>query len=214
MNDLNNPELIDPVEDPNGPFDALEPKVIYPDGVKGTLADSIQHYVQPEVTESVVERIQSELPKPTGEVFDPSGDNLTLTEAHSDRKISRMERWLGPENFRIMKGLSKTWASRIGFALIVLFALIAIFAPLIAPPVGSDPYMMPRDGFAVSLKVREVHGPKMSLKFHSGIKPSQETISGCTCLGQPKANTTSSMVSSGALARLSGLVLLLKWLPY
>jgi len=148
MNDLNNPELIDPVEDPNGPFDALEPKVINPDGVKGTLADSIQHYVQPEVTESVVERIQSELPKPTGEVFDPSGDNLTLTEAHSDRKISRMERWLGPENFRIMKGLSKTWASRIGFALIVLFALIAIFAPLIAPPVGSDPYMMPRDGFA------------------------------------------------------------------
>jgi peptide/nickel transport system permease protein len=148
MNDLNNPELIDPIEGPNEPFDALEPKVINPDGVKGTLADPIQHYVQPEVTESVVERIQSGLPKPTDEVFDPSGDNLTLTEAHSDRKISRLERWLGPENYRIMKGLSKTWASRIGFALIVLFALIAIFAPLIAPPVGSDPYMMPRDGFA------------------------------------------------------------------
>ncbi len=148
MNDLNNAEIINPLEDPNMPDQEFRPGAEVPAETKETLAGSIEHYVQPGDTESVVDRIQSELPKPKGEGGGPSGDNLTLAEAHSDRKITRLERWLGPENYRIVKGLSKTWASRIGFFLIVLFALIAIFAPLIAPPVGSDPYMMPRDGFA------------------------------------------------------------------
>lgn len=147
MNDFDNIDPFNPLEDPNAPTDDLESKEPRAEGVKGRLAESIEHYVQPEVTESVVERIQSELPKPSGEEIEPSGDNLILAEAHSDRKISRMERWMGPENYRIMKGLSKTWASRVGFFLILFFALVAIFAPLIAPPVGSDPYMMPRDGF-------------------------------------------------------------------
>ncbi len=35
-----------------------------------------------------------------------------------------------------------------GFILIGLFILIAIFAPVIAPPVGNDPYKIPRDGFS------------------------------------------------------------------
>ncbi len=148
MNDLNNAEIINPLEDPNMPDQEFKPGAEVPAETKETLAGSIEHYVQPGDTESVVDRIQSELPKPKDEGRSPSGDNLTLAEAHSDRKITRMERWLGPENYRIVKGLSKTWASRIGFFLIVLFALIAIFAPLIAPPVGNDPYMMPRDGFA------------------------------------------------------------------
>ena len=78
----------------------------------------------------------------------PSGDNSLLKEVKSDRKISRLERFLGPENYRIIKGLMKTPASIIGFALIGLFILIAIFAPVIAPPVGKDPYKIPRDGFS------------------------------------------------------------------
>jgi len=78
----------------------------------------------------------------------PSGDNTLLKEAYSERKIGRLERFLGPENYRILTGLLRTPASIMGFALIGFFILIAIFAPVIAPPVGSDSYKMPRDGFS------------------------------------------------------------------
>jgi len=78
----------------------------------------------------------------------PSGDNFMLEEAHSDRKITRLERWLGPENYRILRGLVKTPASIIGFILVFIFLMVAIFAPVIIPPVGRDPYKMPRDGFS------------------------------------------------------------------
>lgn len=77
----------------------------------------------------------------------PSADNSLLKEVLPDRKISRVERFLGPENYRIVKGLLKTPASILGFILIGIFVLIAIFAPVIAPTVGHDPYKIPRDGF-------------------------------------------------------------------
>ena len=82
----------------------------------------------------------------------PTGDNTLLTETLPERKIGWFERFLGPENFRIVKGLVKTPASILGFSLIFLFVLIAIFAPVIAPPVGSDPFKIPRDGFSAEPK--------------------------------------------------------------
>ena len=78
----------------------------------------------------------------------PSGDNTLLKEVLSDRKISWLERTLGPENYRILRGLLKTPASIIGFILIGLFILVAIFAPVIAPPVNNDRFKIPRDGFS------------------------------------------------------------------
>lgn len=78
----------------------------------------------------------------------PSGDNTLLREVIPERKIGRVERFLGPENYRILKGLLRTPASIIGFTLIGFFVLIAIFAPVIVPPVTSNPYAMPRDGFS------------------------------------------------------------------
>ncbi len=78
----------------------------------------------------------------------PSGDNQLLEETKSDRKITWLERVLGPDNYRIITGLFKTPASVIGFVLIFIFILIAIFAPVIAPPVGNDPMKIPRDGFS------------------------------------------------------------------
>ncbi len=78
----------------------------------------------------------------------PSGDNQLLEETKSDRKITWLERVLGPDNYRIVTGLFKTPASVIGFVLIFIFILIAIFAPVIAPPVGNDPMKIPRDGFS------------------------------------------------------------------
>jgi peptide/nickel transport system permease protein len=82
----------------------------------------------------------------------PTGDNTLLREVLSDRKISRLERFLGPENYRILKGLLRTPASIMGFTLIGLFVLVAVFAPVIIPQVGSDPYKIPRDGFSAQPK--------------------------------------------------------------
>lgn len=82
----------------------------------------------------------------------PTGDNTLLNETLPERKIGWLERFLGPENFRIVKGLVKTPASIMGFTLIFIFILIAVFAPVIAPPVGKDPYKIPRDGFTAEPK--------------------------------------------------------------
>jgi len=79
----------------------------------------------------------------------PSGENSLLRETIAVRKIGWLERFLGPENYRILTGLLKTPASILGFVLIGLFILIAIFAPVIIPPVTpNDPYKIPRDGFS------------------------------------------------------------------
>jgi peptide/nickel transport system permease protein len=75
------------------------------------------------------------------------GEILSSRKDASAGKIGRLESWLGPENYRILKGLFKTPASILGFALIGLFIFIALAAPAIAPPVGSDPYRIPRDGY-------------------------------------------------------------------
>ncbi len=78
----------------------------------------------------------------------PSGNNELLEAAISMRKIGRLERFLGPENYRIVQGLFKTPTSIAGFILISFFVLIAIAAPVLAPPVTpNDPYKIPRDGF-------------------------------------------------------------------
>jgi len=78
----------------------------------------------------------------------PSGDNTLLRETVAVREIGRVERFLGPENYRIVMGLLKTPASIMGFILITFFILVAIFAPLIIPPVNpNDPYKIPRDGY-------------------------------------------------------------------
>jgi len=79
----------------------------------------------------------------------PSGDNSLLRDTVAERKISWLERFLGPDNYRILVGLLKTPASILGLSLIVIFILIGVFAPLIIPAVTpNNPYMMPRDGFA------------------------------------------------------------------
>jgi peptide/nickel transport system permease protein len=81
-------------------------------------------------------------------VVNPTGDNELLGQAVAMRKISRLERLLGPDNYRILQGLLKTPASIVGSVLILLFVLIAIGAPVLAPPLNpNDPYTIPRDGF-------------------------------------------------------------------
>jgi peptide/nickel transport system permease protein len=73
-----------------------------------------------------------------------------LPEEVSLRPIGRLERFLGQENYRIVKGLLTTPASVIGLVLLLFFIIIALAAPLLAPPIpGQDPYSIPRDGFGM-----------------------------------------------------------------
>ncbi|HEU4743882.1 MAG TPA: ABC transporter permease [Anaerolineales bacterium] len=81
-------------------------------------------------------------------VVTPTGDNELLGQAVAMRKISRLERLLGPDNYRVLQGLLKTPASIVGSLLIILFVLVALGAPILAPPLNpNDPYTIPRDGF-------------------------------------------------------------------
>ena len=81
-------------------------------------------------------------------VVTPTGDNELLGQSVAMRKISRLERLLGPDNYRVLQGLLKTPASIIGSLLILLFVFVALAAPILAPPLNpNDPYTIPRDGF-------------------------------------------------------------------
>jgi peptide/nickel transport system permease protein len=86
-----------------------------------------------------------------------SGTKTLQQEAAPMRKIGSLERFLGPENYRILRGLLKTPASILGFILIGFFTLLALAAPVIAPPVSKDPYKIPRDGY--SAKPRPMMSP-------------------------------------------------------
>jgi peptide/nickel transport system permease protein len=67
-----------------------------------------------------------------------------LPESLKVKKIGRLEHFLGPENYRIVRGLFTNTASITG-----IFVLVAVFAPVIAPPLpNKDPYKIPRDGFS------------------------------------------------------------------
>lgn len=86
-------------------------------------------------------------------VVNPTGDNTLLGGAVAMRKISRLEKVLGPENYRVVQGLFKTPAAVMGTILIAFFILIAAFAPFLAPPADvDDPYKIPRDGFKAEPK--------------------------------------------------------------
>jgi peptide/nickel transport system permease protein len=83
----------------------------------------------------------------------PTGDNELLGTAVATRKIGRLERFLGPDNYRVMQGLLKTPASIAGSVLILFFIIIALAAPVLAPPLNpNDPYKIPRDGFKAQPK--------------------------------------------------------------
>ena len=65
-----------------------------------------------------------------------------------ERKINWLERMLGPENYRILKGVLSNPLSVIGITLIAFFFIVAFTAPLIAPQSNKrEPFMTPRDGF-------------------------------------------------------------------
>lgn len=67
------------------------------------------------------------------------------------RKLGRLERILGPEFYRIFRGVITNPLSVVGTSLILFFVLVAILAPQIIPPANANnPYMIPRDGFGTT----------------------------------------------------------------
>ena len=86
-------------------------------------------------------------------VSNPTGNNELLGEAVAMRQIGRFERFLGPENYRVVQGLFKTPAAIAGTVLIAFFVLVSAAAPILAPPLNpNDPYKIPRDGFKAEPK--------------------------------------------------------------
>ena len=65
------------------------------------------------------------------------------------RQVGSVERLLGPEFYRIAKGVLTNPLSVFGIGLILFFILVAVFAPVLAPPEDTrNPYMILRDGFS------------------------------------------------------------------
>ncbi|MBN1147125.1 MAG: ABC transporter permease [Anaerolineales bacterium] len=78
---------------------------------------------------------------------------LTLQEDKLERigkkEASWLERKLGTEAYRALRGLVKNPVSLSGMALLALFLFVAAAAPVLAPPYSpEDPYTIPRDGYS------------------------------------------------------------------
>jgi peptide/nickel transport system permease protein len=65
------------------------------------------------------------------------------------REQTRLEKALGPEWARIVKGIATNPLSILGFSIVLIFALIALFAPQLAPPPRENwnSSQIPRSGF-------------------------------------------------------------------
>ena len=81
----------------------------------------------------------------------PMPGPLTAGEAFPVRQVGWLESTLGPEWYRILRGVLTNPLSVIGLALILMFVVVGVFAAEIAPPVNPrDPYSIPRDGFSTT----------------------------------------------------------------
>ena len=62
---------------------------------------------------------------------------------------NRLEQLVGPEWYRLLKGVVTNPLSVTGLIIVMLFILTAVFAPVLAPAPNEnwDPYNIPRDGF-------------------------------------------------------------------
>lgn len=87
-------------------------------------------------------------------ISEPIGvDPVSLDRAALDegylREQTRLEKALGPEWARLLRGIVTNPLSVTGIILVVLFAAVAIFAPMIIPPPANvaSAMQIPRDGF-------------------------------------------------------------------
>ncbi|MBN1135583.1 MAG: ABC transporter permease [Anaerolineae bacterium] len=64
-------------------------------------------------------------------------------------ELTGLRKLLGPEWYRLLRGLVTNPLSVAGSIIVTVFILIAVFAPVLAPPIRAtaDPYLIPRDGY-------------------------------------------------------------------
>ncbi|MBN2046932.1 MAG: ABC transporter permease [Anaerolineaceae bacterium] len=86
------------------------------------------------------------------------GLQLSLDHLVYDRSqaadLNWLERRLGTDTARNLATFLRTPASIIGLVVLLMFVLVAVFAPFLAPPLESanNPYTIPRDGFKAEPK--------------------------------------------------------------
>ncbi len=81
----------------------------------------------------------------------PPGESIPKSSYLDDlpvRKIGWLERMIGPELYRILKGVISNPLSVIGISLITMFIILSLTAPAIIPATNNrEPFMTPRDGY-------------------------------------------------------------------
>ena len=65
------------------------------------------------------------------------------------REYTGLQKLLGPESYRLVRGLYTNPLSVAGLLIVGFFLLVAALAPVLAPPVreNADPLLIPRDGY-------------------------------------------------------------------
>lgn len=74
-----------------------------------------------------------------------------MTNMTKERKVSEFRRRMQPtinEVKFMLKRVKKSPLSIMGATIILFFTVIAIIAPIIAPPIATDPFVMPHDGWS------------------------------------------------------------------
>src|SRR5579859_414266 len=78
---------------------------------------------------------------------------LSTDEMFQATQVNWLQSLLGPEWYRILRGVLTNPLSVTGLVLILFFVLVGVFAAAIAPPLDpSNPYTIPRDGFGTTPK--------------------------------------------------------------
>ena len=80
----------------------------------------------------------------------PQVPRRETVDPYALRELSRLESLVGAEWYRLIRGIFTNPLSVTGLILVLIFVLMAIFAPVLAPPVEGayDPYLIPRDGYS------------------------------------------------------------------
>ena len=82
-------------------------------------------------------------------VSESPAPNASYLDNLPERKISALEKMIGPEFYRMLRGIVRNPLSVIGTSLIFFFIILGLAAPAIIPAVNArDPYMTPRDGYS------------------------------------------------------------------
>ena len=65
------------------------------------------------------------------------------------REQNRLEKLVGPDWYRLLRGVVTNPLSVAGLFIVLAFVLTAVFAPVLAPPINErwDTTLIPRDGF-------------------------------------------------------------------